>query len=58
MNANQSKLSWSLIAAGFLLLLAYGQLDMVMVLLPVAAVLGYGFLLIGRKVHHRGLGLK
>jgi len=58
MNAHQSTLSWLLIVAGFLLLTMYGHLGLAMVLIPVAGVLGYGLLWVGRKVDHLGHGLK
>jgi hypothetical protein len=58
MSANQSKFSWSLIVVGFLLLIVMGHLGLAIILVPVAAVLGYGFLWLGRKVDHMGFGLK
>jgi hypothetical protein len=37
------KIGWALIAAGVFLLAAKGELSLLLVLLPVAAVLAYGF---------------
>jgi hypothetical protein len=58
MDWHNSKASgWTLVVGGFLLLAAMGKLDLVVLLLPIAAVVAYGItrLPAGNTALRRGL---
>jgi hypothetical protein len=58
MNTSNSKFGWTISLAGLLLLAALGKLSLLVVLVPAAAALGFGFLWLARKADRRVHGLK
>ena len=58
MNKNGTKIGWMLAAAGAFLLVTTGKLDLLIVLIPAAAMLAYGFLWVGHKHGNVTTGLK
>lgn len=47
MKSNQSAAAWTLILGSLLLLVTLGKLDLLVVLLPISLLLGYGLLWLG-----------
>ena len=58
MNTSNAKFGWILTLAGILLLIVIGRLDLLVVLIPTAAVLAFGVLWFGHKHHGVTHGLK
>jgi hypothetical protein len=49
MNIDSKAAAWTLIGVSLLLLVAMGKLDLLVVLVPVSLLLGYGLLWLGRN---------
>lgn len=58
MEKNSARFGWTLALAGFLLLLAIGKLDLLIVLLPMATLVACGFLWIVHRHQNVTHGLK